>query len=131
MLSDLRQSLAIVLFPLPPHIIELLRPVLNRKFSFNTTEHVPVPIQRDNFPFLDYESFQQLFSVAHDIRYLVLDGLRFQKTLTIRPNAASILELLLTQSLSRIYFHKIPHLPHKERFVTLNIARDKIEIRNI
>ena len=131
MLSDVRQSLAIVLFPLPPYIIELLRPVLNRKLSFNTTEHVPVHIQRDKFPLLDYEKYQQLFSSAHGIHSLVLDGQRSQKTLTIRPNAASLLELLRSKSLKRVYFHKIPHLPHGERFVTIDIADYEIEMHNI
>ena len=131
MLSDIRQSLAIVLFPLPPYIIELVRPVLNRRFSFNTTEHPPVHIQRDNFSFLDYEKIQQLFGITHDMHSLVLDGMRFQNTLAIRPNAASVLELLLAKSLNRLYFHKIPHLPHGERFITLDMTGYDVEIRCI
>lgn len=131
MLSDVRQNQAIALFPLPPYITEILRPALSREFSFNTTEHPQVHIQRDKIQPLDYGKYRKLFNIAHNVSSLILDGKRHNQILTLRPNTASILELLLDKSLKRIFIHKIPHLPHGDQFVTLDVSSYEIEIYNI
>jgi hypothetical protein len=131
MVADLKRNLAVVLFPLPPYITELVRPVLPRDFSFNTTEHAQVHIKRDNIPFLDFDRYRDLLSVTTPIDTLILDGQRLHNILTVRSNAASILELFLNRSLKKIYLHKIPHLPRGERFVTLDISQHDVELYNI
>ena len=131
MLADVEQNVAVTLFPLPPYIIDLLRPVLRTDFTFNTTEHLPVHIQRERFRPLDFEQFRLLLSATFQLEALILDGQRLHNVLFIRSSAASILELLVGRSLKRIYLHKIPHLPRGEHFVALDISQYDIEIRAI
>ena len=111
MFSDVKQNLAVVLFPLPPYITDLLRPCLSKELSFTTTEHPPVHIQKDKFQSLDFDKFRQLLSSTSRIDSLILDGQCLHNVLVIRSSAAGVLELLMKKSLKKIYLHKIPHLP--------------------
>jgi hypothetical protein len=131
LLADVTQNTALVLFPLPPYVTYLLRPVLARELSFNTTEHVPVHIQREDIQPLDYDQYRQLLNTTNTIHSLVLDGQGFKKILTIRSNAAGVLELLLKKSLKTVYLHKVPHLPRGERFVSLDLSQYPVEIHAI
>ena len=131
LLSDVIQNAAVVLYPLPPYVTDLLRPVLTRELLFNTAEHVPVHIQREHIPSLDYDNLRQLLNTTSTMHSLVLEGQGIKKILTVRSNAASILELLLNQSLRTIYLHKIPHLPRGEHFVSLDLSQYELEIHAI
>jgi len=131
MLSDVTQNLAVVLLPLPPYITDLLRPILHPELTFHTTEHPPVHIQKDHFRPLDFEQFRHLLSSTSQTDALILDGQLLRNVLLIRASAASILELLVNRALKRIYLHKIPHLPRRDRFVSLDISHYEVEIRTI
>ena len=105
--------------------------MLAKELAFDSTEHAKVHPLKAKLPSLSEDECRERLSRMLTISSLVLDGWHFHKVLTIRASAASILELLLSKCLKKIYIHKIPHLAPGESFVTLDVAEHEVEIYNI
>lgn len=125
--KDLTSGKTAVFLPLPPHIVDSVYLNIPKGFAFNTEERVPAHSRKVAFETIIMENLTEIIERLEDITAVIFDGKKINGKLLVRANLAPILHDLFTKNIEKIYFHKIPHLPKGQQFVSIE-APSNVEI---
>jgi len=129
----LRNDKAVVLLPLPPHIIDYLASSMKKGFVYNTEEKEPahLAVIDGKYEYLSLDNLSDVIKVTKNVETVVCDGQRLNGSVLVRPVTATLMEALLNKKVRTLYIHKIPHLPKGQKFTKIDLSDYELEVREI
>ena len=111
---------ALVLLPLPPHLFFNFVEFLSEGQIINTDNIIPSHLEEFREMIVDIDIIDpiELHEKFQKADIIVIDGMKTKGGMMIRRNVANLTAQYIN-SIKKIYFHNIPHLPKDQNFTLI------------
>jgi len=112
---------ALVLLPLPPHLFFNFLEFLHEGQIINTDQIIPPHLEEFKKLIIDVDVIGpiELHEKFQKAEIIIIDGMKTKGGVIIRRNVANLIAQYIN-SIKKIYFHSIPHLPKDQNFALIN-----------